>query len=48
MSEVEITGVFEDVLGMIYSAKQIEEHHNKKRDVIVFRNTVTSLGALSH
>ena len=30
MSEVESTGVFEDVLGMIYSAKQTEEHHNKK------------------
>ena len=28
---------------MIYSAKQTEEHHNKKRDVTVFRNTVTSL-----
>lgn len=30
MSEVEIAGAFEDVLGMIYSAKQTEEHHNKK------------------
>ena len=30
MSAVEITGVFENVLGMIYSAKQTEEHHNKK------------------
>lgn len=26
MSEVEITGVFEDVLGMIYSAKQKAEY----------------------
>ena len=30
MSEIEITGVFEDVLEMIYSAKKTEEHHNKK------------------
>lgn len=30
MSEIEIMVVFEDVLGMIYSAKQTEEHHNKK------------------
>lgn len=26
MSEIEITGVFEDVLGMIYSAKQKAEY----------------------
>ena len=26
MSEIEITGVFEDVLGMIYSAKQKVEY----------------------
>ena len=25
MSEIEITGVFENVLGMIYSAKQIHD-----------------------
>ena len=27
MSEIEITGVFENVLGMIYSAKQKAERH---------------------
>ena len=43
MSEIEITGVFEDVLGMIYSAKQKAEYKTKLIDKSILQRKLAEL-----